>query len=49
MNVKDIWIAVLMGASLCFFMVVYNRSFEAAWAVNERANFWRKFEFENVE
>lgn len=42
MNVKDICIAGLMGVSLCFFMEVYNRGFEAAWTVNERANFLKK-------
>ena len=47
MNVKDICIVGLMGAGMCFFMEVYNRSFEAAWAVNERAAFLKKFE--NVE
>jgi len=44
MNVKDICIAGLMGVSMCFFLEVYNRSFEAAWTVNERANFLKKFE-----
>lgn len=42
MNVKDICIAGLMGANLCFFMAVFYRSFEAAWTVNERANFLKK-------
>lgn len=42
MNVKDICIAGLMGVSLYFFMALYYRSFEAAWTVNERANFLKK-------